>query len=210
MKHLDLITSYWDQLFPNPTSDLVYHNAFELLVAVMLSAQTTDKAVNKITPTLFCFYPTIETMKEAKIEHLESLMKSIGLYKTKAKNVKATAQLLFEQFHGAIPSTLEELTTLPGVGRKTASVVLIEAFNIPAFPVDTHVARVSKRLNLVKESDNTLQIELKLRKLFPSSAYKKRHHQMIHFGRYHCKAIKPNCENCQLTAICKYRKEAIK
>lgn len=209
-KKYDLITSYFDSLISDPKTELDYSNIFELLVAVILSAQTTDKAVNKVTPKLFEKYPTPNALAIASLDDVENLIKTIGLYKTKATNLIAMANKLVNNFNSQIPKTMEELVTLNGVGRKTASVVLIEGFNIPAFPVDTHVSRVAKRLNLVKEKDSAYAIEIKLKKFFKKDDYRKVHHQMILFGRYHCKALNPQCENCQLKPICIYKKDANK
>ena len=210
MKNLETITQYWDELFPNPTTDLHYENTYQLLVAVLLSAQTTDKAVNQVTPVLFKRFPTIQSLAQATIEEIAPIIQTIGLYKTKAKHLQAMANRVLIHYQGRIPPTLEDLITLPGVGRKTASVVLVEGFGIPAFPVDTHVTRIAKRLGLTQQKDSTYHIEISLKKHFPPHEYHRRHHQMILFGRYHCKAIKPQCESCQLTSVCLYQKESKK
>lgn len=208
MKPLEAICRYWNELYPNPTTELNYRNPFELLVAVLLSAQTTDKAVNQVTPLVFERYPTSLELAKANYDELSLLLSRLGLYKTKAKHLILMAQRLQDVYQGIIPTSLEALMTLPGVGRKTASVVLVQAFDIPAFPVDTHVARIAKRLGFAKEKDSVLVIEERLRRLFPPADYHLRHHQMILFGRYHCKALRPNCLNCQIQHLCLYKKEA--
>lgn len=176
------------ELYPNPSSELNYRNNFELLIAVLLSAQTTDAAVNKVTPALFEAYPSPEIMAEAKVEDIMEYLKTIGLYKNKSRFVVATSKKLVEDFNGQVPSTREELMTLPGVGRKTANVVLAEGFGVPAIGVDTHVSRVSKRLGWADEKDDVLVIEEKLMKIIPEEKWKVAHHQILLFGRYHSTA----------------------
>jgi endonuclease-3 len=193
-------------MFPNPRSDLNYSNNFEMLVAVVLSAQTTDVSVNKITPKLFRKYPNPDTLKDAPIEDLENILKSIGLYKTKAKNIKNLSQILHDKFNSEIPSERSDLESLPGVGRKTANVVLANAFGKNVIAVDTHVNRVSKRLGIAKESDNILEVENKIVKYFKNNDLSKLHHQLIFFGRYHCLARNPKCENCPLQEVCLFYK----
>lgn len=194
-------------LYPDAECELVHANILELLVAVMLSAQTTDKQVNVVTKALFQKYPTLESYAQATLEVLEADIKKIGLFRSKAKNIKAMAIKVLEVYHGEIPSTIDKLITLPGVGRKTANVVISVGYNIPGFAVDTHVERVSKRLKLVKETDNVTQIEHKLKRKFPRDQWSILHHQMIFFGRYHCKARQPNCVECPLQSICAYYKK---
>ncbi|MBU1094829.1 MAG: endonuclease III [Firmicutes bacterium] len=193
-----------DQMFPDANVELVHHNHFELLVAVVLSAQTTDISVNKVTPALFEKYPTPELLGQADPKDIEKLIQSIGLYHNKAKNIKLLGQMIHEEFHDVVPNIREQLESLPGVGRKTANVVLSNAFGIPALAVDTHVARVSIRLGLAKSTDNVLEIENKLMRKIPKEKWQKTHHQLIFFGRYHCLAKKPKCEACPLFDICKY------
>lgn len=193
-----------EQLYPNAECELVHQSPFELLVAVILSAQTTDKAVNGITPALFRQFPTPVEMATASLADLEEALKQIGLFRNKAKNIKATATLLVETFDGQVPMTRKALMTLPGVGRKTANVVLSVAFDIPAVPVDTHVERIAKRLGLAKDTDNVVAVEKKLQRKIPRELWNVSHHQMIHFGRYFCTAQNPHCEACLLTNECKY------
>lgn len=175
-------------VYPNPSSELNYRNEFELLIAVILSAQTTDVAVNKVTPDLFKAYPTPYDLAQAKKEDVMEYLKTIGLYKNKSRFIIATAKKLIEDFNGQVPQSREELMTLPGVGRKTANVVMAEAFNIPAIGVDTHVSRVAKRLGWAAEKDSVLQVEKKLMELIPKNKWKVAHHQLLLLGRYHSTA----------------------
>lgn len=193
-----------DALFPDATVELTHKNTYELLVAVILSAQATDVSVNKVTPDLFRKYPTIESLSKANIDEVEDIIKSIGLYKTKAKNIVKMANQVKENHQGAIPNTRKGLEALAGVGRKTANVVLSNAFNVPLIAVDTHVHRVSIRLGIAKKTDNVNQTEQKLYRMFPKDRYTKLHHQLIFFGRYHCLARNPKCKNCPLYEICVY------
>ncbi|MGI6781258.1 MAG: endonuclease III [Acholeplasmataceae bacterium] len=206
MKKKELIIRTLNEMFPNPKSDLNYTNHFEMLIAVVLSAQTTDVSVNKVTPILFSKYPNPKALMDADILELEDILKSIGLYKTKARNIKNLSKILHDKFNSEIPSKREDLESLPGVGRKTANVVLANAFNRNVIAVDTHVNRVSKRLGIACESDNILQVENKIVKYFAKDDLKKLHHQLIFFGRYHCLARSPKCENCPLQNICTYYK----
>lgn len=194
-----------EKMFPNAKAELDYKNNFELLVAVVLSAQTTDISVNKATPNLFLKYPTPKLMSLASQEDVENLIKSIGLYRTKAKHLIELSKILVNNYGGEVPNKREDLETLPGVGRKTSNVVLANAFNIPALAVDTHVSRVSIRLGLAKKNDNPLQIEQKLYKVFPKEYWIKLHHQLIFFGRYQCLARNPKCYSCPLYEICVFQ-----
>ena len=205
----EILNNFLDNNFLDAKCELKYSNNFQLLIAVMLSAQTTDKSVNKITPILFDKYKTINDLANARLEDIEEIIKPIGIYKNKAKNIKEISSKIINNFNGDVPNTLEELTTLPGVGRKTASVVLIEGFNKIAFPVDTHIQRVAKRLGIANSNDDAYQVEMKLRKLIDESKLKKAHHQLIFMGRYMCKAIKPNCIECPLKQYCVYNKNLL-
>lgn len=198
----DEIASYLNELFPDAHCELNYDSIFHLLIAVMLSAQTTDLSVNKVTPKLFEMYPNPIDLMNADLEEVENLIRAIGLYKNKAKNIIATSKELVERFNSIVPSTMEELISLPGVGRKTASVVLVEGFKIPAFPVDTHVERVSKRLGIAKQNDSVIEVERKIKKIYKDDQYGLLHHQFIFFGRYFCKAVKPNCQECRFLNRC--------
>lgn len=196
-------------LFPNAHCELNYHNVYELIVSVTLSAQTTDKAVNLVTPQLFEHYPTINDLSIAKLEDVEQDIKRLGLYHNKAKNIINMAKYVNEHFDGNIPETLEELKTLPGVGQKTANVVLTEWFKVPRIPVDTHVERVSKRLGLASEESSVLEVENTLMKLYEPSDYHMVHHLLLFFGRYMCFSRNPRCEGCLLKEYCKYDKKPL-
>lgn len=197
------ILDEFDRLFPDAQCELVHDNELQLLIAVMLSAQTTDASVNKLTKTLFQKYQSVEDYANAPIEQLENDLRTIGLHRNKAKNVKAMAQQLMSNFHGEVPCDHEALQTLPGVGRKTANVVVSEGFKVPAIAVDTHVERISKRLGFALKKDSVLTVEKKLMKAIPKERWIKTHHQMIFFGRYHCKSLNPQCQDCRLIDICK-------
>lgn len=196
------ILSYLDELFPNPKCELNYKKDYELLIAVVLSAQTTDKRVNKVTNVLFNQYKDIYSLSQATIEDIENIIKEIGTYHKKAIFVKAIATII-HQNNDIIPKSREFIEKLPGVGRKTANVFLSEIYKEPCIAVDTHVTRVSKRLGLALKNDDVTKIEKKLMKKIPKDKWNKTHHQLVLFGRYHCKAIKPECSNCKLKNICK-------
>ncbi len=198
------IINVFDKMFPKAFCELNYRNHFELLVAVILSAQTTDKAVNKVTKNLFQKFSTPEEFACASVEAIENEIKHLGLYKNKAKNIKKMSQMLIKQYYSKIPDTMDLLIKLPGVGRKTANVMLSEAFSKSAFAVDTHVERVSKRLQIAEETDSLIIVERKLNAYFPEELWSKLHHQMIFFGRYHCLARNPKCNICDLKNVCKY------
>ena len=216
-ERVEIILDEINRLFPNAECELNHKNPFELIIAVALSAQTTDVSVNKITPALFEKYPNAFALANAQIEDIEQLIKRIGLYRNKAKNIKALAIQLVEKHNGDVPSNRKDLESLPGVGRKTANVVLSVAFGYPALAVDTHVERVSKRLKLAKINDSVLNVEKKLCRAIPRERWNKTHHQFIFFGRYFCKATNPNCQECQLFQLCqdpikytKVKKEELK
>ena len=173
-------------MFPHAHGELNHTNIYELFVAVMLSAQTTDVRVNIVTPDLFKKYPSFIELKDANLSDVEELIKSVVLYKTKAANLIKSASMIVNDYSNVVPNAIEELIKLPGVGRKTASVVLIEGHNIPAFPVDTHVERTSKRLGFTLPSDDAHKVEEKMKKKFAPELWRKLHHQMIFLGRYVC------------------------
>ena len=198
------------QMFPDAHCELHHSNPFELTIAVLLSAQCTDETVNKVTQSLFQKYKSPEDYLRVPIEELEQDIKRIGLYRNKAKHIHQLSQLLLTQYSGEIPKTHAELVTLPGVGRKTANVVVSNAFGVPAIAVDTHVERVSKRLGLAAKDDSVLQVEQKLMKLVPKQEWTETHHRLIFFGRYHCKAQSPQCEVCPLFDVCKEGKNRMK
>ncbi len=198
---------YFNRILPHAGCELIYRKDYELLIAVMLSAQTTDKAVNRVTEVLFFKFPTLEALSGASLEEIENCIRSLGLYKNKAKNIQGIVRGLLDRYDGKVPSALDELTSLPGVGRKTANVVRCEIFRFPEFPVDTHIDRISKRLDYANEEDSVLEVEMKLRKSFPEDSYILLHHQFIHFGRSICSAGKPRCEECDLRPYCRYYKK---
>lgn len=195
------------EMFPDAKCELDYATPFQLLVAVILSAQTTDKAVNKVTPALWTKYPEIEDLAKANLSDVEEFIRNIGLYKNKAKNIILTAQAILEQFAGQVPRTHKDLESLPGVGRKTANVVLGEIYGIPSMAVDTHVSRVSKRLNISAPDADVLEIEADLMKKIPKKDWIQTHHRLIFFGRYHCLAKTPKCEFCPVQSYCQYYKD---
>ena len=191
-------------LFPDAHCELNHRNAFELLIATILSAQATDVGVNKVTPRLFKRFPTPAHLAEASEEAVIECIQSLGLYRSKAKNIRLCAQQLLECFNGEVPRTREELVSLAGVGRKTANVVMSVAFNIPAFAVDTHVERISKRLQICRQKDTVLEVEETLCRKIPKELWSRAHHWMIFFGRYHCIARKPKCHECPLLEMCAF------
>ena len=196
------LLDYLDEILPTAKCELLYTKDYELVIAVMLSAQTTDKSVNAVTPILFKKYQTLDALYDAPLEDIEEIIKPIGLYKNKAKNLKGIVKDLKERFNGVVPSNKDELMTLPGVGNKTAGVIRAEIFQIPDLPVDTHILRISKRLNLAKKDDEPIDVERKLKKIIPEERWIKSHHQLIHFGRYYCMARSPKCENCKISDMC--------
>ena len=197
----NLIVNYFDEIIPNPHCELEYSKDYELLIAVMLSAQTTDKKVNSVTRILFKKYYNLELLASSKTEDVIDIIKPIGTYRRKASNVIEISKELLKI--GYVPNDRKFLEKLPGVGRKTTNVVLGILYSEPCIAVDTHVARVSKRLGLVNKNDDVLMIEKKLTKKFKTYNLMRLHHQFILFGRYTCKAIKPNCYDCKLKNLCK-------
>ena len=192
-----------NRLYPDAHCELNHKDSFELLIAVVLSAQTTDVSVNRVTPALFEKYPDALSLSEASEEDVMRLIHSIGLYKNKSRNIINLAKELVKRFDGEVPSKREELESLPGVGRKTANVVLSNCFDYPAFAVDTHVSRVSKRLMIARKDDDVLTIEKQLMKFFPRNCWSRLHHQFIFFGRYKCKAKNPECTDCPFKDSCR-------
>ena len=200
-KMIDKINSYLDELFPNPKCELNYNKDYELLIAIVLSAQSTDIRVNKVTKILFDKYD-LKGLKEAKISDLEDIIRSVVTYTIKSKYIKEISTELVDKYNSKVPRDRELLMKLPGVGRKTANVFLSEYYNDPYIGVDTHVERVSKRLKLANKKDSVLDVELKLQKKFDKNDWAKRHLQLVLFGRYKCKSIKPICSDCKLKDIC--------
>lgn len=201
------IIEYLDEILPNAHCELNYRKDYELLLATMLSAQTTDKRVNMVTAVLFDKYPTLEDLANASLDDIMNIIKPIGTFQKKAVFVKSIAKELLEKQNGVIPNNRAFLESLPGVGRKTTNVVLSNLFNEPYLAVDTHVARVSIRLGLAKEKDDVYTIEKKLMKLFPEDRIVKLHHQLVLFGRYYCMARNPKCDTCKLKEMCLYYKK---
>ena len=198
------ISNFIDSLFPNAKCELFYSKDYELVIAVMLSAQTTDKSVNNVTKVLFNKYPSLDSLDSASTEDIEECIKSLGLYKNKAKNIKGIAHTLITEFNGVLPSDKELLQKLPGIGNKSAGVIRCEVFNIPDLPVDTHIIRISNRLGIACSKDEPVDIEKKLKRLIPEDKWIKSHHQLIHFGRYYCTARSPKCAECKIKKYCKY------
>lgn len=199
----DEILRILSDMYPNIKGDLNYRNAFELLICVVLSAQTTDAAVNKITPFLYEKYPDPFSLANADFDDVKSIIKHIGLNSTKAKNIIALSKILVDKYYGNVPSDFDQLVSLPGVGRKTANVVLSEGFKIPRIAVDTHVFRVSNRLGLAN-SDNVLDVEKELMSKIDEKMWGIAHLRLLFFGRYFCKSKNPNCQECPFQEICTY------
>jgi len=201
----EAVISYFEEAMPVAETELHYDSVFQLLVAVMLSAQCTDKRVNMVTPALFDAFPSAESMAAATEEDVLTYIKSVSYPNSKAKHLVETARRLVERFDGQVPDTLEELTALPGVGRKTANVVMSVAFGQARMAVDTHVFRVSHRIGLVSDKAKTpLAVELELVKHFPNAIIPKAHHWLILHGRYVCTSLKPHCMECGLQKVCAF------
>ena len=200
------IIDYLDELFPNPRCELNYNKDYELLIAVMLSAQTTDKRVNMVTDILFKKYDSLEKLASADIEDIINIIKPIGTFNKKASNIINISKRIIEDKNKVVVNDRTYLESLPGVGRKTVNVVLSNLYNESLIAVDTHVSRVSKRLGIAKEKDDVLVVEKKLNKYFPKDKLNRLHHQLVLFGRYYCKAQKPMCDNCKLKNVCKKNK----
>lgn len=200
-KNILLINNYLDELIPNPICELNYQKDYELVIAVMLSAQTTDKGVNKVTSILFKKYNSLEKLASSNIEDIKEIIKPIGNYNKKANNIIEISKILINKYNKQVPKTYEELEILPGIGRKSANVIRSEIYKIPSFAVDTHVIRVTNRLGLVKTKDPVI-IEKELEKIFKKSDWIRKHQQLVLFGRYYCKAKNPDCQNCKLLNIC--------
>ena len=200
--------NYLNELFPSAKCELNFSTPFELLIAVVLSAQCTDKRVNFITPILFQNYKSPKDFANANLNEIEEIIKPCGLYKNKAKNIKLLSKQLVENFDGNVPNNLKELTMLNGVGMKTAKVVLNNVFGAKVIAVDTHILRVSNRLGIVDEK-NPDKCSIKLEKIFKNNI-DDLHHKMVLFGRYYCKAIKPICSDCKLKDFCKHYKKVVK
>ena len=201
------ILEHLDQLFPDARCELNHRNNYEMAVAVVLSAQTTDASVNRVTPALFEKYPDAESLARGNPQEIEQCIASLGLYHNKAKAIQGMARGMVEMYGGVVPDNMEDLVKLPGVGRKCANVIMSECYGVPALAVDTHVNRVSKRLGLAKKDDSLLTVETKLKRKIPKHRWIKTHHQLIFFGRYLCHARNPECERCPFRKICREQKE---
>lgn len=199
----DEILDQLEIMFPEAHCELIHESTFQLLIAVILSAQTTDASVNKVTPALFEKYPTANELARANLKDVENIIRNIGLYRNKAKNIIACAKELVENYDGEVPSNMKQLTSLSGVGRKTANVVMSVAFDIPAIAVDTHVERISKRLGFAKQQDSVLQVEVKLKRKLNRQRWNRAHHLFIFFGRYFCTAKNPKCSECPFIENCR-------
>jgi len=193
----DRIGAVLDRLYPEPPIPLVHRDPFTLLVSVMLSAQTTDKKVNEVTPALFAKAPDPATMAALPVEQILAFIRTVGLAPTKAKNLKEMARLLIERHRGVVPDDIDALEALPGVGHKTASVVICQAFGRPAFPVDTHIHRLAARWGL-SNGKNVVKTEADLKSLFPEDTWNRRHLQIIYFGREHCPARGHDLGQCEI------------
>ncbi|MBQ8192703.1 MAG: endonuclease III [Bacilli bacterium] len=204
---INIIIDYLDELFPDPICELKFNKDYELLIAIVMSAQTTDKRVNMVNEVLFTKYDNLDKLANASIEDIENIIKPIGTYRKKSIFIKEIASRLISDGIEKIPNDRKYLETLPGVGRKTINVFLSVIYNEPAIAVDTHVERVSKRLGLAFNSDNVLDVENKLMKKISKDKWCKVHHQLVFFGRYKCKSRSPECIDCELKDICKYYKK---
>ncbi len=204
------VIGYFEATRPIAVTELHYNDPFQLLIAVILSAQCTDKRVNMVTPALFAKYPDAKSMAKESVDEIRAYIKSISYPNSKAEYLVKASKILVEKFNSTIPSTIEELTTLPGVGRKTANVILSVIYNQPTMAVDTHVYRVAARIGLTTGAKNPLQTETQLVKYFPAEKIPLAHHWLILHGRYVCLARKPLCEKCGLTEWCKYYNQKIK
>ncbi|MCK1991277.1 endonuclease III [Peribacillus muralis] len=198
------------EMFPDAHCELNHSNPFELVIAVALSAQCTDVLVNKVTKDLFQKYKTPEDYISVPIEELENDIRSIGLFRNKAKNIQKLSRMLIDEYGKVVPRDRDELVKLPGVGRKTANVVVSVAYDVPAIAVDTHVERVSKRLGFCRWKDSVLEVEKALMTKIPMNEWSVTHHRLIFFGRYHCKAQSPRCEVCPLLEVCREGKKRMK
>ena len=195
-----------DELFPDAHCELEHADNYQMAVAVVLSAQTTDASVNRVTPALFERYPDAAALAAADITDIERCIASLGLYRNKARAIQGMARGMTERFGGNVPDTMEDLVSLPGVGRKCANVIMSECYGLPALAVDTHVSRVSRRLGLAKPEDSLLEVETKLKRKIPKERWIKTHHQLIFFGRYLCHARNPECSRCPFEGHCRYGK----
>ncbi|MBQ1550501.1 MAG: endonuclease III [Bacilli bacterium] len=206
MNKVLLIENYLDELYKNPKCELKYNKDYELLISIMLSARTTDKKVNEVTSVLYKKYNTLEKLKDASLEDIKSIIKPLGNYNKKSIYIKEIARILVDNYNSTIPLNRKVLESLNGIGRKTVNVFMAELNIEPSMAVDTHVFRVSKRLGLSNKEDNVLKVEERLKKVFKKKDWSKRHLQLVLFGRYNCKSLTPNCNDCKLKEVCNYYK----
>ena len=199
-----IVLSYLRKTYPDAKCALNFHNDYECLFAIALSAQTSDESVNKVTPGLFSLYPDVGSLAKADEEEVRRIISSLGLAKTKAHNLVRASGEIVSRFRSQIPVEMNELTSLPGIGHKTASVFLLERKDVPAIPVDTHVGRLSKRLGFAKEEDGVIAIQGKLERLFPREDWHFVHLALISHGRARCLSLSPRCKDCELAAVCPY------
>lgn len=200
------INNYFDTYFKDAKCSLNYFNDYSLLIAIMLSAQCTDKKVNIVTKKLFSKYKTLKKLNEASLSDIEEILKPLGIYKNKSVYLKEIVKDLLDKFNGKVPNKKKELMELQGIGNKTANVFLAEFYKVPQFPVDTHINRIAKRLDYAKDEDSVIVVENNLKKNFDKDIWIKLHHQFIIFGRNICNARNPKCNNCGLKKYCKYYK----
>ena len=207
---MDEKLQYIYSLYPHAQCELHYQTIFQLLIAVVLSAQTTDARVNQATEKLFLKFPDAHLLKNASLKEVEEIIKSIGMYKVKAKHLLEIAKIIDEKYHGEVPKNKEDLLQLPGVGNKTANVILAEGYKIPALPVDTHIHRIAKRLKYADIEDSVEVVEEKLKKAIEPENWIQMHHSLIFSGRYFCKAKQPECDKCQLKDQCQKEYKPLK
>ena len=207
MINKEILFSYLDEKYPDAHCELKYSKDYELLIAVMLSAQTTDKSVNEATAILFSKYKTVEELAKADVGDVAFIIRHLGMYQVKARNVVGIAKILVEKYGGKVPNDPDALLGMPGVGNKTKNCVLAELYNEPLLAIDTHMQRVGKRLGIADEKDSVEKIEQKYMAFLPKDRVVKSNHQIIWFGRYFCKAMSPQCSLCKLTEYCKNRQE---
>lgn len=205
MINKEILFSYLDEKYPDAHCELKYSKDYELLIAVMLSAQTTDKSVNEATAILFSKYKTVEELAKADVGDVAFIIRHLGMYQVKARNVVGIAKILVEKYGGKVPNDPEALLEMPGVGNKTKNCVLAELYNEPLLAIDTHMQRVGKRLGIADEKDSVEKIEQKYMAFLPKDRVVKSNHQIIWFGRYFCKAMSPQCSLCKLREYCKNR-----
>ena len=205
MINKEILFSYLDEKYPDAHCELKYSKDYELLIAVMLSAQTTDKSVNEATAILFSKYKTVEELAKADVGDVAFIIRHLGMHQVKARNVVGIAKILVEKYGGKVPNNPEALLEMPGVGNKTKNCVLAELYNEPLLAIDTHMQRVGKRLGIADEKDTVEKIEQKYMAFLPKDRVVKSNHQIIWFGRYFCKAMSPQCSLCKLTEYCKNR-----